>query len=127
MIPARFLEVVHVPVEVSEVVLTSDGYPEPSPSLEEAERIIAALLEHDPFCINSFEQRKAFTASCSRSTIGPTFGWPSDPRFAARQSADHDLQPASSPLDEGLFASSIPAESGIEFQDQLRCRGLQRR
>jgi hypothetical protein len=58
MIPARFLEVVHVPAKASEVVLTSDGYPVPSPSLEQAEGTIAALLERDPLCIDSFRAEK---------------------------------------------------------------------
>jgi hypothetical protein len=57
-IPERFLEVVHVPEEAAEVVLTSDGYPEPSPSLGEAEGIITGLLEQDPLCIDSFRAEK---------------------------------------------------------------------
>jgi len=57
-IPERFLEVTPVPEVASEVVLTSDGYPEPSRCLDEAEASIQALLRDDPLCISSFRAEK---------------------------------------------------------------------
>lgn len=57
-IPRRFLEVTPVPSGAREVVLTSDGYPEPSPTLEMAERTIGDLLRDDPLCIGAFRAEK---------------------------------------------------------------------
>jgi len=57
-IPARFLEVDHVAAGASFVVLASDGYPEPSASLDEAEATISVLLEEDPLCMDSFRAEK---------------------------------------------------------------------
>ncbi|MEA2550552.1 MAG: hypothetical protein QOE25_321 [Actinomycetota bacterium] len=57
-IPARFLEVLPVPAGASRVVLTSDGYPAPSPTLEEAEATITDLLARDPLCIGTFQAEK---------------------------------------------------------------------
>jgi hypothetical protein len=57
-IPDRFLEVVPVPPDASELVLTSDGYPEPRRTLEEAEARLKELLEEDPLCIDAFRSEK---------------------------------------------------------------------
>jgi hypothetical protein len=57
-IPTRFLEVRPVPKGASRVVLTSDGYPAPSPTLDEAETSIRELLADDPLCIEAFQAEK---------------------------------------------------------------------
>lgn len=51
-IPDRFLGVVDVPDTVTEIVLASDGYLGPSPTLAEAEAHVASLLREDPSCIS---------------------------------------------------------------------------
>jgi len=43
--------IVPVPQGVAEIVIASDGYPELAPSLDEAERVLKALIAEDPLCI----------------------------------------------------------------------------
>jgi hypothetical protein len=43
--------IVPVPPNVAELVIASDGYPEMAPSLDEAERVLKALIAEDPLCI----------------------------------------------------------------------------
>ena len=41
-----------------EIIITSDGYPEPSSTLAEAERQLAILLRDDPYCYRRFPSTK---------------------------------------------------------------------
>jgi hypothetical protein len=50
-VPARFREIWPV-APGTEVVLTTDGYPSPAPTLKEAEAELADLLAHDPLRID---------------------------------------------------------------------------
>lgn len=50
-VPRSFLEVVDLPPGSCEVVITSDGYPEPATTLAEAEERLRARLDRDPLMI----------------------------------------------------------------------------
>ncbi|MGW4062266.1 hypothetical protein ACWEGE_28565 [Amycolatopsis sp. NPDC004747] len=50
-VPDGFVEVIPIPAAVHEVVLTTDGYPEPAPDLAESERSLAVRLERDPLML----------------------------------------------------------------------------
>ncbi|SEF34280.1 hypothetical protein SAMN05421837_107302 [Amycolatopsis pretoriensis] len=57
-VPAGFVEVLPVPEGVREVVITTDGYPEPAPTLAEAERLLAERLARDPLMIEDPPETK---------------------------------------------------------------------
>jgi hypothetical protein len=46
-----------VPDGVREVVITTDGYPEPAPTLAEAERLLAERLARDPLMLEPPETK----------------------------------------------------------------------
>jgi hypothetical protein len=50
-VPDGFVEVFDLPHTACEVVVTSDGYPEPAPTLADAEARLRARLERDPLMI----------------------------------------------------------------------------
>ncbi|MGY1636889.1 hypothetical protein ACI78V_09570 [Geodermatophilus sp. SYSU D00742] len=50
-VPEGFLDVVDLPAHACEVVITSDGYPEPAPTLAEAEAGLRTRLDRDPLLI----------------------------------------------------------------------------
>lgn len=56
-VPDLFVEVIPVPAGVREVVITTDGYPEPAPTLAEAERLLAARLARDPLMLDPPETK----------------------------------------------------------------------
>jgi hypothetical protein len=56
--PEKFIERTKVPAHTSELVLCSDGYPSPSPTLEEAEDDLARKLGADPLCISVLRSTK---------------------------------------------------------------------
>ncbi|WP_328442556.1 hypothetical protein [Amycolatopsis sp. NBC_00438] len=56
-VPDLFVEVVPVPGGVREVVITTDGYPEPAPTLAEAERLLAQRLARDPLMLDPPETK----------------------------------------------------------------------
>ena len=47
-----------VPKGVSQVVITSDGYPRILPSLQQSEDLLARLLAEDPLCIGPLRSTK---------------------------------------------------------------------
>jgi hypothetical protein len=51
-VPETFVEVVDLPRTACEVVITSDGYPEPAPTLADAEARLRARLDRDPLMIH---------------------------------------------------------------------------
>jgi hypothetical protein len=56
--PEEFIERTKVPAHTSELVLCSDGYPSPSPTLKEAEDDLARKLGTDPLCISVLRSTK---------------------------------------------------------------------
>lgn len=50
-VPESFVEVFDLPAGACEVVLATDGYPEPAPDLAEAERLLSERLALDPLMI----------------------------------------------------------------------------
>jgi hypothetical protein len=58
VVPDHFLEICSLPPGRHEVVLTSDGYAEPYPSLEVAEREVRRLRAEDPLCIGAYPASK---------------------------------------------------------------------
>ncbi len=54
----RAVQVVAVPGDAAELVLSSDGYPAIYPTLDETERALARLLEEDPLCYRVFKSTK---------------------------------------------------------------------
>lgn len=60
-VPAEFVEVWDIPPG-AEVVLCSDGYPTPAPTLAEAEAELAAALDADPECIGVLKGTKGVQA-----------------------------------------------------------------
>ncbi|WP_370961145.1 hypothetical protein [Amycolatopsis sp. cg9] len=56
-VPDRFVEVIPLPRGTREVVITTDGYPEPAPTLAEAERLLAERLARDPLMIDPPETK----------------------------------------------------------------------
>jgi hypothetical protein len=50
-VPESFIEVIALPESACEVVLATDGYPEPAATLAEAERLLGARLARDPLMI----------------------------------------------------------------------------
>jgi hypothetical protein len=58
-VPEHMIEVHPVPDDVTEIVLTSDGFPEVHPTLEATRARLAALLELDPLCINELRTTKS--------------------------------------------------------------------
>ncbi len=57
-VPDLFVEVIPVPAAVQEVVLATDGYPEPAATLAEAERLLAERLARDPLMIEDPPETK---------------------------------------------------------------------
>ncbi|MFI5586930.1 hypothetical protein ACIA5G_17930 [Amycolatopsis sp. NPDC051758] len=57
-VPDLFVEVVPVPGGTREVVVTTDGYPEPAATLAEAERLLAERLARDPLMIEDPPETK---------------------------------------------------------------------
>jgi hypothetical protein len=53
-VPDRFVEVYTVAPDVDQVVLASDGFPDPRPTLEDSESRLRELLETDPAAISGF-------------------------------------------------------------------------
>lgn len=59
-VPSRFVEVLPLPPGACEVVLTTDGYPDPAPALTETERRLAQRLRRDPLLIEEVPATKGF-------------------------------------------------------------------
>jgi hypothetical protein len=57
-VPARFVEVYPVPPEVTSIVLATDGYLLPAPTLREAEEHLVASLRDDPLRVGEFPSTK---------------------------------------------------------------------
>ena len=60
-VPSRFLEVIDLADDVTEIVLATDGYLAPAPTLREAEEELAASLTADPLRIGKHAATKAVT------------------------------------------------------------------
>ncbi|MEA5364928.1 hypothetical protein VA596_35715 [Amycolatopsis sp., V23-08] len=56
-VPDLFVEVVPVPEGVREVVITTDGYPSPAPTLAASERLLAERLARDPLMLDPPETK----------------------------------------------------------------------
>jgi hypothetical protein len=56
-VPDLFVEIMPVPDGVREVVITSDGYPTPAPTLAESERLLAERLARDPLMLDPPETK----------------------------------------------------------------------
>lgn len=50
-VPLEFVRVHRVPLDVTELVLASDGYPQVCPTLAESEARLKTLLAEDPLCV----------------------------------------------------------------------------
>lgn len=51
LVPQNLIRVIHVPADVQQLVLASDGYPVLKATLAESEAILSQLLLADPLCI----------------------------------------------------------------------------
>lgn len=58
-VPAGLVAVHHVPADVTQLVLASDGYPRILPTLTASERALASLLKRDPLCMGPLRGTKA--------------------------------------------------------------------
>ena len=57
-VPDSFIQVFDIPAGVTELVLTSDGYPQVFDTLAETEDHLAGLMQRDPMCISEFQTSK---------------------------------------------------------------------
>lgn len=57
-VPSRLLEVISIPPDAREVVITTDGYPEPAMTLAETEDLLADRLRRDPLMIEDPPETK---------------------------------------------------------------------
>ncbi|MCF3973705.1 hypothetical protein [Paracoccus salsus] len=65
-VPARFIELFPLS-DAREVVLCSDGYPAPRPSLAESEALLERLLAEDPDCVAALRGTKGWDPRTARS------------------------------------------------------------
>jgi hypothetical protein len=57
-VPSELIVVHHVPENVSDLAIASDGYPLIAGTLAESESVLAQLLERDPWCVNELAGTK---------------------------------------------------------------------
>jgi hypothetical protein len=57
-VPERLIKQVKLPAHSRQLVLMSDGYPDPRPTLQEAEARLQAILQNDPLCIQLYKAVK---------------------------------------------------------------------
>lgn len=58
----EFVKEIPVPQEAAELVLASDGYPQPAATLRESEELLRQLLHEDPLCMARNAGTKAWAA-----------------------------------------------------------------
>lgn len=60
-VPSRYVTTIPIPNGAQEIIVASDGYLSAAPSLEEANRALATVLENDPHLIGAHASTKGLT------------------------------------------------------------------